>query len=64
MRRWDQPCAANCCIVFCSFTLRIFAIARKDMPANGQPAQRYQHLKVGNFESSKRDHISTRAGPF
>jgi hypothetical protein len=50
--------------MFCSFTLRIFAIARKDMPANGHSSKRYQRLKMGNLKSSKSDHISTRGGPF
>src|ERR1022692_2989893 len=64
MRRRDQPCAANCSIVFCSFTLRIFAIVPTDMPLNGHSAEHYQRLKVGNLESSKRDHFRPDPVPF
>src|ERR1022692_4075966 len=64
MRRRDQPCAANCSIVFCSFTLRMFAIVPMDMPLNGHSAEHYQRLKVGNLESSKKDHFRPDPGPF
>src|ERR1017187_8100125 len=64
MRRRDQPCAANCSIVFCSFTLRMFAIVPMDMPLNGHSAEHYQRLKVGNLESSKRDHFRPDPVPF
>src|ERR1035437_5533361 len=64
MRRPDQPCAANCCIVFCSFTLRIFAIVPTDMPSSEGSAQRYRRLKMGNLESSKRDHFRPDPVPF
>ena len=64
MRRRDQPCAANCCIVFCSCTLRIFAIVPTDMPSSESSAERYQRLKVGNLESSKRDHFRPDPVPF
>ena len=57
MRRRDQPSAANCCIVFCSCTLRIFAIVPTDMPSGESSAERYQRLKVGNLKSSNRGHF-------
>jgi hypothetical protein len=41
MRQWDQPCAFNCCIVFCSFTLSIFAIVPSGMPENERSTQFY-----------------------
>ena len=64
MRRRDQPRAANGCIVFCSCTLRIFAIVPTDMPSSQGSAQRYRRLKVGNLESSKRDHFRPDPVPF
>jgi len=52
-RRQDQPCAADCCIVFYSCTLRTFAIKRVVMPANEHAAELYRHLKVRNVKPSK-----------
>src|SRR5690348_7826858 len=64
MRRRDQPCAANCCIAFCSCTLRTFAIASAVMPLEEHSAEIYRRLKVGNLESVKRDHFRPEVVPF
>src|SRR5689334_19029067 len=64
MRRRDQPCAANCCIAFCSCTLRTFAIAPAVMPREEHSAEIYVRLKVGNLESVKRDHFRPEVVPF
>src|SRR6266496_1368474 len=64
MRRRDQPCAANCSILFCSFTLRTFAIVPAVMPSREHSAEIYRRLKVGNLESVKRDHFRPEAVPF
>src|SRR3989442_1112477 len=64
MRRRDQPCADNCCIVFCSCTLRTFAIVPAVMPSREHSAEIYWRLKVGNLESVKRDHFRPEVVPF
>ena len=62
--RRDQPCAANCSILFCSFTLRTFAIVPAVMPSREHAAEIYRRLKVGNLESVKRDHFRPEVVPF
>src|ERR1051325_9232410 len=64
MRRRDQPWAANCCMLFCSFTLRTFAIVPADLPYTEHSAETNRRLKVGNLESVKRDHFRPEVVPF
>src|ERR1051325_5741161 len=64
MCRRDQPWAANCCMLFCSFTLRIFAIVPADLPYTEHSAETNRRLKVGNLESVKRDHFRPEVVPF